>query len=58
MQEHRILIRQGSYHTPTFGHRFIKVSTTVPEAWVDEFCALLPDVAAAVRGRNTKVDVF
>jgi aspartate/methionine/tyrosine aminotransferase len=58
MQEHRILIRQGSYHTPTFGHRFIKVSTTVPEAWVDEFCALLPNVAAAVRGRNTKVDVF
>jgi aspartate/methionine/tyrosine aminotransferase len=58
MQEHRILIRQGSYHTPTFGHRFIKVSTTVPEAWVDEFCALLPDVASAVRGRNTKVDVF
>ena len=58
MQEHRILIRQGSYHTPTFGNRFIKVSTTVPEAWVDEFCALLPTVAAKVRGRNTKVDVF
>jgi aspartate/methionine/tyrosine aminotransferase len=58
MQEHRILVRQGSYHTPTFGHRFIKVSTTVPEAWVDEFCALLPRVAASVRGRNTKVDVF
>lgn len=58
MQEHRILIRQGSYHTPTFGHRFIKVSTTVPEAWVDEFCALLPRVAAEVRGRNTEVEVF
>ncbi len=58
MQEHRILIRHGSYHTAAFGARFIKVSTTVPEAWVDEFCELLPKLSAAVRGRNEKVDVF
>lgn len=58
MQEHRILIRHGAYHTPRFGHRFIKVSTTVPEAWADAFCALLPQVVDAVRGRNEKVDVF
>jgi histidinol-phosphate aminotransferase len=38
-----IMIRQGSYHTPRFGHRFVKVSTTVPEAWADAFCARLPD---------------
>jgi aspartate/methionine/tyrosine aminotransferase len=54
MQEHRILIRHGAYHTARFGHRFIKVSTTVPEAWVDEFCDLLPKLAAAVRGRNER----
>ena len=38
-----ILIRQGSYHTKTFGHKFIKVSLTVPEDWVTEFIELLPD---------------
>jgi aspartate/methionine/tyrosine aminotransferase len=58
MQEHRILIRHGGYHTATFGHRFIKVSTTVPESWADEFCALLPTLAAQLRGRNEKVEVF
>jgi len=58
MQEHRILIRHGAYHTPTFGDRFIKVSTTVPQDWVDEFCRLLPDIVARVRGRNEKVEVF
>jgi histidinol-phosphate/aromatic aminotransferase/cobyric acid decarboxylase-like protein len=34
-----IMIRQGSYHTPKFGHRFVKVATTVPESWADAFCA-------------------
>ena len=38
-----ILIRQGSYHTKTFGHKFIKVSLSVPEDWVSEFIELLPD---------------
>ena len=32
-QAENIMIRQGAYHTPAFGHRFVKVSTTVPEAW-------------------------
>ena len=45
-----IMIRQGTYHTPTFGHRFVKVSTTVPEEWVDAFCARLPDMVAKARG--------
>ena len=45
-----IMIRQGTYHTPTFGHRFVKVSTTVPEAWADAFCARLPDMVAKARG--------
>lgn len=46
----RIMIRQGTYHTPTFGHRFVKVSTTVPEEWADAFCARLPDMVAKARG--------
>lgn len=45
-----IMIRQGTYHTPTFGHRFVKVSTTVPEEWADAFCAHLPDMVAKARG--------
>lgn len=45
-----IMIRQGTYHTPTFGHRFVKVSTTVPEAWADAFCEKLPAMMARARG--------
>jgi aspartate/methionine/tyrosine aminotransferase len=58
MQEHRILIRQGAYHTPTFGDRFIKVSTTVPEFWVDEFCDRLPAIAKAAIGKNEIARLF
>ena len=49
-QTQDIMIRQGAYHTPTFGHRFVKVSTTVPEAWVDAFCERLPAMVAKARG--------
>ncbi len=45
-----IMIRQGTYHTPTFGHRFVKVSTTVPEEWADAFCEKLPQMVAKARG--------
>lgn len=45
-----IMIRQGAYHTPTFGHRFVKISTTVPEDWADALCALLPAMIERARG--------
>lgn len=45
-----IMIRQGVYHTATFGHRFVKVSTTVPEEWADAFCMLLPRMVEKARG--------
>ncbi len=45
-----IMIRQGSYHTPRFGSRFVKISTTVPTEWVDAFCRQLPDAIEAARG--------
>ena len=48
-QTENIMIRQGAYHTPTFGHRFVKVSTTVPEAWADAFCERLPAMLAKAR---------
>jgi aspartate/methionine/tyrosine aminotransferase len=57
-QRHGIMIRQGAYHTPTFGDRFIKVSTSVPSAWVEEFVAHLPSVVEQARGQNEDVKLF
>jgi histidinol-phosphate aminotransferase len=53
-----IMIRQGSYHTPRFGSRFVKVSTTVPTEWVDAFCRELPDAISAARGLNDIPELF
>lgn len=53
-----IMIRQGSYHTPRFGSRFVKVSTTVPPEWVDAFCGDLPDAIDAARGLNDVPELF
>ena len=46
------MIRQGTYHTARFGDRFIKVSTSVPEAWAEPLCRLLPDIVAEARMLN------
>ena len=35
--EENIFIRSGSYQSPAFGERFVKVSTSVPPAWADRF---------------------
>jgi histidinol-phosphate aminotransferase len=56
--ERGIMIRQGSYHTPRFGSRFVKVSTTVPSEWVDAFCRQLPDAIAVARGINDVPELF
>jgi histidinol-phosphate aminotransferase len=53
-----IMIRQGTYHTPRFGSRFVKVSTTVPTDWVDAFCRELPDAIDAARGLNDVPELF
>ena len=53
-----IMIRQGTYHTPVFGHRFVKVSTTVPEAWADAFCERLPAMVAKARGVKEVAALF
>lgn len=45
--KHNVLIRQGSYQSRLFGDRFVKISTTVPEAWVDAFCTELPEATKA-----------
>lgn len=43
------MIRQGTYHTKRFGERFVKVSLTVPEAWANRFCELLPAMVERAR---------
>lgn len=58
MAERGIMIRQGSYHTKTFGDRFIKVSVSVPTEWVEEFCVALPDAVEEARGINEDVALF
>jgi histidinol-phosphate/aromatic aminotransferase/cobyric acid decarboxylase-like protein len=34
-----VFIRSGSYQSPGFGERFVKVSTSVPPAWAERFAA-------------------
>ncbi|WP_349963242.1 pyridoxal phosphate-dependent aminotransferase [Rhizobium sp. ZPR3] len=53
-QNHNIMIRQGAYHTPKFGDRFIKVSVSVPQEWAEEFAHILPQVIE--EARTLKID--
>ncbi|WP_422097619.1 pyridoxal phosphate-dependent aminotransferase [Variovorax sp.] len=57
-QEKGVMIRQGAYHTKRFGDRFVKVSLTVPEAWADRFCELLPSMAERARKIDVPADFF
>lgn len=57
-QERGIMIRQGTYHTKRFGHRFVKVSLSVPEAWADAFCEQLPAMIERARSITQPVDLF
>lgn len=56
--ERGIMIRQGAYHTPNFGDRFVKVSTSVPQVWVEEFLELLPAMMERARGINLDTPLF
>ena len=56
--ERGFMIRQGSYHTPTFGDRFVKVSTSVPKPWIEEFVELLPAMMERARGLNASGPLF
>ena len=47
--ERDIMVRQGTYHTPRFGHRFIKISTTGPKAWAQALCDALPQAVERAR---------
>jgi histidinol-phosphate aminotransferase len=47
-----IMIRQGSYHTARFGHRFVKISTSVPGEWAEKLADRLPALVEAARSLN------
>lgn len=47
-----IMIRQGSYHTARFGHRFVKVSTSVPRDWAEKLADRLPALVETARSLN------
>lgn len=53
-----IMIRQGEYHTRQFGKRFVKVSLTVPEEWVERFCELLPKMVENARSVQVEAALF
>jgi aspartate/methionine/tyrosine aminotransferase len=56
--EHGIMIRQGAYHTPRFGHRFVKISTTVPAAWAQALCDVLPQAVERARALPASTALF
>jgi histidinol-phosphate/aromatic aminotransferase/cobyric acid decarboxylase-like protein len=37
--ERDVFIRSGTYQSPAFGERFVKVSTSVPTLWAERFAA-------------------
>ena len=43
--EHDVFIRPGTYQSPEFGTRFVKVSTSVPTGWADEFAKVWTTLA-------------
>ncbi|MEO3472112.1 pyridoxal phosphate-dependent aminotransferase [Roseomonas sp. CAU 1739] len=47
-----IMIRQGAYHTARFGHRFVKVSTSVPRDWAEKLADRLPVLVETARSLN------
>ncbi|WP_206930786.1 pyridoxal phosphate-dependent aminotransferase [Roseococcus thiosulfatophilus] len=53
-----IMIRQGSYHTARFGHRFVKISTSVPGEWAEKLADRLSALVATARTLNDLTPQF
>jgi histidinol-phosphate aminotransferase len=53
-----IMIRQGSYHTARFGHRFVKISTSVPGEWAERLADRLPALVETARTLNDLTPQF
>lgn len=57
-REFGIMIRQAAYHTERFRERFVKISTTVPESWIERLCALFPEAVEKAQGLNRDVGLY
>jgi len=57
-QTEGVMIRQGTYHTRRFGPRFVKISLSVPEAWADRCCELLPAMVERARAMPADANLF
>lgn len=44
LNDHKIFIRGGNYVSSRFGHKFVRVSFTVPEPQVKKFATIFPEV--------------
>jgi aspartate/methionine/tyrosine aminotransferase len=49
--ERDVFIRPGTYQSPLFGERFVKVSTSVPAAWAQRFASAWSAAAAGEEPR-------
>jgi len=58
LREDNVMIRQGGYHSDCFADRFVKISTSVPEEWIERLCELLPGAVARARGVNEDMRGF
>lgn len=47
-----IVLRSGHYTSETFGDRFVRITTTVPAAHADRFCAALPRALDDLQSRS------
>ena len=51
------VIRSGGYTSPRFGNRFVRITTTVPVADMERFCAALPSLLPAATTRPASARV-
>ena len=58
LAEDGIMIRQGAYHTPNFGERFVKISLSVPRDWAQALVDRLHAAVERARGLNEPVALF
>ena len=56
--EHKILVRQGSYHTKKLGNKFVKVSLSVPKEWVYTFIKLFPSIIAKSKNNTRNLQLY
>lgn len=47
-----VFIRPGTYQSPEFGERFVKVSASVPAAWVERFVSAWTEIMADRAGSS------